>query len=133
MEVEDRIEDDEELELKDISVSMKVDEENNEETYDDPYYLMDRLKADSKKKNNSLFEMSISVTKKLKPEEVEQIYDDEDEEDRDEIVEREEEKESEPFNYDSAMYQKFSSSYKFNNNEIQDFRNMACNGNVNDE
>jgi len=48
---------------------MKVDEENNEETYDDPYYLMDRLKADSKKKNNSLFEMSVSVTKRSKPEE----------------------------------------------------------------
>lgn len=26
------------------------------------------------------------------------------------------------------MYQKFSSSYKFNNNEIQDFRNMAGTG-----
>ena len=50
------------------------------------------------------------------------------------MVEREEEKESsEPFNYDSAMYQKFSSSYKFNNNEIQDFRNMAGTGNENDE
>ena len=113
---------------------MKVDEENNEETYDDPYYLMDRLKADSKKKNNSLFEMSVSVTKRSKPEEFAQRQDVEDEDDRDEVIEREEEKESsEPFNYDSAMYQKFSSSYKFNNNEIQDFRNMAGTGNENDE
>jgi hypothetical protein len=56
---------------------------------------------------------------------------------RDEIVESSEEEEgeqeNEPFNYDSAMYQKFSSSYKFNNNEIQDFRNMTGTGQGNDE
>ena len=131
MEVEDRIADydEEELELNEITVSVKEGEETSiEESYEDPYYLMDRLKADSKNKKNSLLDMKISISPTQKHEEP-----DEEEHERDEIEDGDDDKEIQPFNYDSAMYQKFSSSYKFNNNEIQDFRNMAGTGEGNEE
>jgi hypothetical protein len=31
----------------------------------------------------------------------------------------------EPFNYDNSMYSKFSSSYKFNMNDLADFKKVS--------
>ena len=70
MEVEDN-EDDAEVGLDDVQFYMKVEQEDQqEEAYENPYYLMDSLKekADKKKtKKNPLFEMSVSVTHKEPP------------------------------------------------------------------
>lgn len=64
MEVEDRIEDDL-VDVKDVKFDMKVEDEGQQESYSNPYFLMDSLKAKSCKKTNPLFEMSVSVTSKV--------------------------------------------------------------------
>lgn len=43
--------------------------------------------------------------------------------------ERDEETKEEPFSYDSSLYSKFSSSYKFNTNDILTMQKAAVNRN----
>lgn len=69
MEVEDRIEDEDNIQVhvNDVKFEMKVEDEGQQESYDNPYFLMDNLKSKAGKKTNSLFEMSVSVTHKAPP------------------------------------------------------------------